>query len=260
MNVGMLPSGMAESVGVFEKLPVEARKWAEKLHWNERRYVLSLCHILCAATPEQRAEFLDEYTADGLVNRLIEDKKTKKKVEYHLQQFHLETQLSESLLRIYIRQFYIHYAQDAHRKPDQYLEVALRLMGNCEENNNAFNYTLGFELLKMIFQMSWLQQERLYLLQKNQEFFIKTYIKPIRKAHVINGIIVPKDKQKFFAKRDYYVQVPQLSPRKIVELVMATFSAKTVTDLGFSAIRHSQSVRFDYDYIFNTEIEDLIPV
>ncbi|MCY7276066.1 MAG: hypothetical protein LH702_20580, partial [Phormidesmis sp. CAN_BIN44] len=48
---------------ILNKLPSEAKNWAESLPWNQRRYVLSLCHLLCAATPDIQAEFLDEYTA-----------------------------------------------------------------------------------------------------------------------------------------------------------------------------------------------------
>lgn len=247
-----------DSNSVFAQLPPQAREWAEQLHWNERRYVLSLCHILCAAPSEVQAEFLDEYTADGLVSRLLEDRDTRQKVKRHLEMFGIDTNLTESLLRSYIRQFYIHCAQDMHRQPEQYLEVAVRLMGNSEESNNAFNYTLGFELLKMMFRMSWIQQERLYRLQRNQDEFLNQYIKPIRFSHQINGIIVPKDKKKFFAKRDYYVQVPQISKKKLTELVMVTFRADTVTEFGFSVIRHPNYLQFNSDYIFTPEAEDIL--
>ncbi|HIK31644.1 MAG TPA: cobyrinic acid a,c-diamide synthase [Oscillatoriales cyanobacterium M59_W2019_021] len=256
----MLPPDFSDAVSIFEKLPQEARQWAEGLHWNERRYVLSLCHILCAATSEQQAEFLDEYTADGLVYRLLEDYDSKEKVKRHLKRFRIKTKLTESLLRRYIRQFYIHCAQDLHRKPDCYLETAVRLMGSTEESNNAFNYTLGFELLKMIFQMSWLQHEKLYLMQKNQQDFIIKYIKPIQQTHKLNGLIVPKDKTKFFAKRDYYVRVPELTTKKLVELTIATFPAKVVTDFGFEIIRHPNSLQFDYDYIFARETDEIFRV
>jgi hypothetical protein len=257
----MLPSDFPNSVSIFDKLPKEARQWAERLHWNERRYVLSLCHILCAAASEQQAEFLDEYTADGLVYRLLEDYDSKQKVKLHLQRFRIKTKLTESFLRKYIRQFYIHCAQDLHRKPDRYLESAVRLIGNAEESNNTFNYTLGFELLKMMFQMSWWQHEKLYLLQTSQHEFIDRYIKPIQETHRLNGVVIPKDKAKFFAKRDYYVQIPDLrSNKKLIELVMVTFPAKVVTDFGFSIIRHPNSLQFDYDYIFTPDADEIFRV
>lgn len=31
---------------IFDRLPAEARTWAESLPWNQRRYVLSLCHLI----------------------------------------------------------------------------------------------------------------------------------------------------------------------------------------------------------------------
>jgi hypothetical protein len=241
--------------GILNKLPLEAQQWAESLPWEQRRYVLSLCHLICATPPEKQAEFLDEYTADGLVSRVLQDRDNKERVKVYLNEFHIYTELSELVLRDYIRQFYIHSAQDAHRQPDLYLESALKLVTNIEERNNVFNYILGFELLKMMFRMSWWEHEKLYRLQRNQEAFIKTYIKPIQKAHTINGIIVPRDVDVFFAKRDHFIQKPKVSDRKLIELVMATFSTEIVTNFGFSIIRHLKSFCFDYEYVFEPEPE-----
>ncbi len=242
---------------VLSKLPPEARKWAESLPWHQRRYVLSLCHLLCAASPEVQAEFLDEYTADGIIAKLIEDRDIQQKVTHHLKAFRRPTDLTEELVRGYIRQFYIHSAQDVRRQADLFLESALRLVANSEEKNNIFNYILGFEILKMMFQMSWYQHEKLYRLQRNQEDFVNTYIKPIRHAHRVNQIIVPRDEQRFFARRNYFIQVPEISDKKLVALATATFTTETTTHFGFSLIRHPQALVFDYDYIFTTESEVL---
>ncbi len=243
----------AESI--LNKLPLEVQKWAESLPWEQRRYVLSLCHLICATPPEKQAEFLDDYTADGLVCRVLQDRENKERVKNYLNEFQIHTELSELVLRNYIRQFYIHSAQDAHRQPDLYLESALKLVTNIEERNNVFNYILGFELLKMMFRMSWWEHEKLYRLQRNQEAFIKTYIKPIQKAHQINGIIVPRDVDVFFAKRDHFIQKPKVSEKKLIELVMATFTTDVVTNFGFSIIRHLKSFCFDYEYVFELEPE-----
>jgi hypothetical protein len=245
--------------GILSHMPDAAKQWAEGLSWQERRYVLSLCHLMCAATPEARAEFLDDYTADGIVSKVLEDRDTKEKVKAHLEKFRLDTNLNSSLLRKYIKQFYIHSAQDVRRQPDLYLESALKLVMNIEERNHVFNYILGFELIKMMFRMSWYQQERLYRLQRNQEDFLNTYIRPIQYAHKLNKIITPKDEHLFFARRDYYVQSPNLSEKKLVELAMATFTTEVTSNFGFSIIRHEGSLAFDYDYIFAKEQEVLFP-
>lgn len=240
---------------ILGKLPAEAKAWFEGLPWHQRRYILSLCHLLSAATPEMQAEFLDEYTANGLVTRQLEDKETEQRVREYLREFHISTDLNARVLRHYIRQFYIHSAQDSRRQPDQYLQSALRLVFNTEERNNVLSYILGFELLKMMFRMSWCQHECLYRLQRNQEEFIESYIRPIQHAHRLNNIIVPKDEGIFFAKRDYFVQQPKISERKLMALVMATFTTDFVTSFGFSIIRHPNSLAFDYDYIMNTPQE-----
>ncbi|MCY7276062.1 MAG: cobyrinic acid a,c-diamide synthase [Phormidesmis sp. CAN_BIN44] len=244
---------------ILNKLPLEAKNWAESLPWNQRRYVLSLCHLLCAATPDIQAEFLDEYTANGLIAKLVENREVKQKVKDNLDRFHIHTELSESFVRSYIRQFYIHSAQDARRTPDLFLESALRIVASTEERSNILNYILGFELIKMMFTMSWLQHEKLYRLQKNQEEFIETYIKPIRHAHRVNKIIVPRDEKLFFARRDYFVKKPKLSDKKLVELAIATFTTEVTTSFGFSIIRHAHSFDFNYDDIFLNEQEPIFP-
>jgi hypothetical protein len=131
------------------------------------------------------------------------------------------------------------------------------LILNTEEQNNVLNYILGFEVLKLMFEMSWLQHERLYQLQKNQEDFIKLYIKPIQLAHQINGIIVPEYRNEFFARRGFFVKRPNIRYKKLIELVMATFSTEVVIDLGFSIIRDPKLLVFDYDYIFQPEPEGI---
>ncbi|MBE9180670.1 cobyrinic acid a,c-diamide synthase [Oculatella sp. LEGE 06141] len=243
----------AQLESILGKLPPEAQIWFESLPWHQRRYVLSLCYLMCAAPPEIQAEFLDDYTADGLVSRKLEDRDTKQRVKKHLKEFKLKTELTEAVLRSYIRQFYVHSAQDARRQPDLYLESALKLVFSTEERNNVFNYILGFELLKMMFRMSWLQHERLYRLQRNQDEFITTYIKPIQHTHRVNGIIVPRDEGLFFAKRNYFVQEPEISDKKLIELVIATFTTDITSNFGFSIIRHANSLIFDHDYIFRPE-------
>lgn len=242
---------------IFDIVPVEVKKWVESLPLNQRRYVLSLCHLMCASSEEVQSEFLNNYVADGLVSKILKDRVPQQIIRKHLKQFHINKELSDLALRKYIQQFYVHSAQDLRTEPDLYLESVFRLLRNAEEQNNLFNYILGFEILKMMFQMSWLQHERLYRLQKNQESFIKTYIKPIQYTHRINGIIVPKYEHIFFAKRNYYLTKPTIREKKLIELVMATFTTDTVTNLGFLVIRHLNFLVFDYEYIFNSEPESL---
>lgn len=252
-----LPDSSEENI--LEKLPKEARAWAENLSWNDRRYLLSICYLMSGSTPEIQAKFLDEYTADGLVSRMLSDLDTLEKVKSHLQVLQINTPLTESVLRDYIRRFYVHSAQDVRMQPEIYLESALKLVGKSEERSNISSYILGFEILKIIFQMSWLEQERLYRVQKNQEEFFNSYIKPIQYAHKINGIIIPKHEKLFFARRDYYIQKPEITLNKVLALIMATFTTQVVIGLGFSLIRNSRFLVFDHDYIYNSEAEEIFP-
>lgn len=246
---------------LFDRLPPEVQQWAESLPWNERRYVLSLSYILCGSSPEKQAEFLDDYTADGLVSKLLEDIDTLSRIKQYLSCFRIKTDLQESLLRNYIRQFYIHCTQDVRCQTEVYLESALKLSVSSKDKDKVFNYILGFELLKLMFNMSWLQHERLSRLQRNPDDFIRNYIKPIQHTHKINGIVVPKDERIFFARRDYFVKKPEISSHKLTELILVTFMTEQVINCGFSVTRHIRSVEFDYDYVFNPseELETVFP-
>ena len=249
----MLAVDFADNEHVLGSLPLPARHWLESLPWEQRRYVLSLCHVICATPPEQQAEFLDDYTADGVISRIIQDQDTQQRVHFHLKRFHIATELTDTVLRQYIRRFYLHSAQNRQQPVNLYLETALKLTASTQEHNSVLSYILGFEIMKQLFQMSWEQHERLYRLQPTQEDFLRAYIRPIQHAHRLNGVIVPKDEGRFFARREYFVKRPQLSTKRLDALVMATFSASAVTDLGFSIIRHPKAVQFDYEHIFENE-------
>ncbi|ABG49729.1 hypothetical protein Tery_0243 [Trichodesmium erythraeum IMS101] len=247
--------------GILEKLPQEVKEWAASLPWHQRRYVLSFSYILCASSPEKQAEFLDDYIADGLAIKMLQDIDTVNRVNKYLRHFHARTKINEHVLRRYIRLYYFHVTQNVHIQTQQYLESAMKLVMNTEKRNQIFNYILGFEFIKIMFTMSWIQHERLARLQTNQETFINTYIKPIQSAHQVNSIIVPKDKSIFFAKRDYYVQIPEISPKKLVKLIIETFTSEKVNKCGFIITRHVKGLRFDFDYIFQQqEQEDIFPV
>ncbi|MEO1590594.1 MAG: cobyrinic acid a,c-diamide synthase [Cyanobacteria bacterium J06632_22] len=249
----MLAVDFAENEYVLGSLPLPARHWLESLPWEQRRYVLSLCHVICATPPERQAEFLDDYTADGVISRIIQDQDTQQRVHFHLQRFRIPTALTDTVLRQYIRQFYLHSAQNRQQPVNQYLETALKLTASTQEHNSVLSYILGFEIMKLLFQMSWEQHERLYRLQATQEDFLRAYIRPIQHTHRLNGIIVPKDEGQFFARREYFVKRPRLSFKRLDALVMATFSSTAVADLGFSIIRHPKAVQFDYEHIFEND-------
>ncbi len=254
-----MPANQENSI--FEKLPEEVKQWASSLPWRQRRFVLSFFYILCASSPEKQAEFLDDYIADSLAVKMLQDIDTVKRVNKYLRRFRAKTNINEYVLRNYIRQYYIHSTQDVRCQAKQYLESAFKLVVNTEERNQILNYVLGFELIKIMFAMSWLQHERLARLQTNQENFINTYIKPIQYAHKLNGIIVPKDQGIFFAKRDYYVQIPDISSKKLVELIIATFTTEKVIKCGFAINRHIKALRFEFDYIFQQqEPEEIFPL
>ena len=69
---------------LFEELPPETKQWAESLPWDQRRHLLLLCHLICVSPPEVQAEFLDNYTADGLVSRKLQDRDTQDRVKNFL--------------------------------------------------------------------------------------------------------------------------------------------------------------------------------
>lgn len=212
---------------------------------------------MCAVSRKAKAKSLKKNTANGLASKILVGQVSQEVVIKYFKRFHIEKELNEVTLKKYAQQFHIHLTQDLRTHSEFTFESDLFLSRPPKEQTNPsiLYYILGFEIIKMIFKMSWLQHERLYGLQKNQESFITTYIKPIQYTHKINGIIVPKDENIFFAKRSYFVKRPRIRDKKLNQLVMTTFTTDTITTLGFLIIRHLNFLVFDYDYIFSNEPE-----
>lgn len=237
-------------IPILSSLPPEAHDWLTTLPWQQRRYVLSLCHMVCVTPSTQQAEFLDAYTAEGLLSHIVDDTDTRQRVNQHLARFRSTTELDDDTVRRYIRQVYVHSVQDARVRPDLYLETALKLMGSAQEHNSVLSYILGFEILKLMFTMSWEQHERLYHLQPNQDDFTRDYIRPVQEAHKRHGIVTPKDEKNFFARRDYFIRQPKINPQRMIELVIEAFTADKIIELGFAVLRHPNAIHYDYTYIY----------
>ncbi len=238
------------TIPILSSLPPEARDWLTSLPWQQRRYVLSLCHLACATPSAQQAEFLDAYTAEGLLSRIVDDADTRQRVNEHLARFRSDAEIDDATVRKYIRQVYVHSVQDARQRPDLYLETALMLMGSAQEHSSVLSYILGFEILKLLFDMSWAQHERLYHLQPNQDEFTREFIRPVQQAHKRYGIVKPRDEKNFFARRDYFIQQPKIHRQRIVGLIIEFFTANKIIELGFSVLRHPNAIHFDYEYIY----------
>lgn len=237
---------------ILSSLPDEASEWLTTLPWEQRRYILSLCHLVCATPPEQQAEFLDAYTAEGLLSHIADDADTRRRVNEHLTRFHCKTELNDDTFRHYIRHVYLHSMQDTDQRPELYLETVLMLIGSARKRSSVLCYILGFEILKLLFVMSWSQHERLSSLQVNEDQFIRTFIQPVQQAHKRHNIVVPRGQKEFFARRDYYIQQPDISEQRLVELVIDSFAADDIIEIGFKILRHPNAIHFDYDYVYKS--------
>ena len=195
------------------------------------------------------AEFSETYPDAPVPSRNPVDRELKALVQQYLQRFHIATTITPEVTQQYMRQFYIHVVQHSYLKSPSLLKRIDRL----DHRNQVLAYILGFELVKMVFQMSWQQHERLSNLQRNQEDFLARYIRPIQEAHRLNQVVVPRDRDLFFARRDYFVQRPKLRPHQLEILAIATFTAEMVLEFGFEVIRHPESFRFDYGEIFEVK-------
>lgn len=211
--------------------------------------------------PPQRPQRLLEKEGDTnrqTIDRILNAAQLNHSVKYHLSRLQRPTELTPSLIQNYIRQFHCHALQNSRRQASSSLQSALQLFMSQDEDlqpivdqcNPILSYILGFEIITMLFEMSWQQHERLYYLQHNQEHFFHHYIKPIQLAHRLNDKVIPRDAKLFFAKREYFVQRPCLRPLQLKALALATFPAETVLELGFEVIRHPRSFVFDYSAIF----------
>ncbi len=253
MDSSFVSTFLEKTTPIFSDLPPEARDWLTQLPWAQRRYILSLCHLVCTTSADQQAQFLDTYTAEGLLSHIADDPDTKQRVNEHLRRFGCSTQLSDETIRRYIRHVYVQSMQEnEQQRPELYLETVLMSMGNVRKRSSLLCYILGFEVLKLFSSMSWAQHERLCNLQVDQEDFSRTYLQPIQRSHKRHNIVVPKDENDFFARRDYYIKVPKVSPQQLTNLVGEAFSADSIIELGFSILRHQNAIHFDFDYIYNS--------
>lgn len=238
---------------LLSRLPDEAKDWLTDLPWEQRRYILSLCHLVCATPAKEQTEFLDSYTAEGLLSHIAADTDTRQRVNEHLKRFRCDIELNDETFRRYIRHVYLHSMQDTEQRPELYLETVLMLMSSARKRSSVLCYILGFEILKLLFQMSWAQHERLCSLQVNQDDFTRTYIQPVQRSHKRHKIVVPRDEKEFFARRDYYIKRPNLAPKQLIEMIVEAFTADKIIEVGFSLLRHHNAIHFDYAYVYEAE-------
>lgn len=248
-----MSTSLEQKTHILSHLPDEVREWLTALPWEQRRYVLSLCHLLCVTPAKQQVEFLDAYTAEGLLAHIVNDADTRQRVNEHLKRFRCDTELNDETFRRYIRHVYLHSMQDAEQRPELYLETVLMLRGSARKRSSVLCYILGFEILKLLFLMSWAQHERLRSLQINQDEFTRTYIQPVQHSHKRHGIVIPKDEKEFFARRDYYIHRPDIGPQQLMKLIVESFSADKIIETGFSLLRHENAICFDYSYVYSEE-------
>ena len=199
-----------------------------------------------------QSHLLRGYTGDKTIDRILNACNLKTTVEYHLNRLHRpNSSLTPDLIQAYVSQFYLHALQDSRSEASNFLKSALQLFVRQDDRNPILCYVLGFEVVTLLFSMSWHEHERLYYLQHNQEQFYCLYIKPIQVAHRLNEKIIPRDADIFFAKRTYFIQRPSLRPQQLKAIAIATFPAETVLKLGFDIIRHPRSFVFDHAAIFD---------
>jgi hypothetical protein len=207
----------------------------------------------------QQSRLLSDYTTDKTIDRIFNAASLKQRVKFHLSRLQRPTEITPHLIKSYVRQFYLHALQDSRCEASRSLQSALQLFVSHDSDAQAvvddrsplLCYLLGFEIITMLFEMSWQQHERLYYLQHNQEYFFHQYIKPVQTAHRLNDKVVPRDRGMFFARRVYFIQRPSLRPQQLKAIAIATFPAETILKLGFEVIRHPRSFVFDNAAIFD---------
>ena len=199
-----------------------------------------------------QSHLLRGYTADKTIDRILNAYNLKTSVEHQLKRLHRPNHsLTPDLIQAYVSQFYLHALQDSRSEASTFLQSALKLFVRQDDRNPILCYVLGFEIITLLFGMSWHEHERLYYLQHHPEQFYYRYIKPIQVAHRLNEKIIPRDADIFFARRNYFIQRPSLRPQQLKAIAIATFPAEAVLKLGFEIIRHPRSFVFDHAAIFD---------
>ncbi|MCT7977963.1 hypothetical protein [Laspinema olomoucense] len=198
---------------------------------STRRYLLNSLTLFACISPEQQHQALNDLIQSELVS-LAE------KTQNYL----------HDRIHTVLQHFGIDEAGESKRIAEYYYRYYL-LTGAIPENltteylTHLLNFIIGIEVIKIIFRMSFIEQQRFFEIQGRyaiQVMIFYRYIKPIRDK-LIQEKLISRD-----VSGSYYYTKANLSEDKILDYIFEVFKLEKIETLGELA----KDLQFDREYIY----------
>lgn len=203
---------------------------------STRRFLLNALTLFATVSPEQQHQAINDLIQSELV--VLADKSQKfleRRVREILSRFHIAKTLSERETQEYYYRYYMLTGVIPEKLTPDCLNLLLR-------------FVVGTETIKMLFRMSFMEQQRFFELQgkySTQAMLFYRYIKPIR-AKLFREEVLKRD-----ASGNHYYRHLTLEDEEILDYVFDIFELDRVLYLGDFAER----LVFEPDYIFSVAEE-----
>ncbi len=204
---------------------------------STRRYLLNSLTLFACISPEQQHQALNDLIQSELLSL------AQKTQTYLHDRIHLA-----------LNHFGVDEAGESKRIAEYYYRYYL-LTGTVPENLTAeylthlLNFIVGIEVIKIIFKMSFIEQQRFFEIQGRyavQVMIFYRYIKPARDK-LIQEKLVNRD-----VSGSYYYTKRGLSEEKILDYIFEVFKLENIENLGELA----KDLQFDREYIYKPPHDD----
>ncbi|GAB4352980.1 MAG: hypothetical protein Fur0042_21620 [Cyanophyceae cyanobacterium] len=202
-----------------------------------RRFLLNALTLFAAISPEQQHQAINDLIQSEIF--LLAEKSLQflqRRVKDVLYPFHIAKELEDDDIREYYYRYYMQTGQIPERLTPEYLNVMLK-------------FIVGVELLKTLFRMSFMEQQRFFEIQgkySTQALLFYRYIKPIRRK-LARERVTSRD-----PSGTHYYQHPKLDEAELMDYIFDIFDLETIVHLG----EFSEKLSFESDYIYAKETDD----
>ncbi|WP_242031821.1 hypothetical protein [Microcoleus sp. FACHB-672] len=198
---------------------------------STRRYLLNSMTLFASISPEQQHQILNDLIQSELMNLAEQSKKyLHQNVKVVLKRMFIEKPLSEKEIAEYYYKYYTITGVIPEEVTNEYLNILV-------------NFILGIEMSKLLFLMSFVEQQRFFELQENysaQVVLFYRYIKPIR-SKLIKEKIVNRD-----IIGNYYYNRPWVNEHELLDYIFDLFDLDKIIYLGNCA----KVFTFEKEYIY----------
>jgi hypothetical protein len=204
---------------------------------STRRYLLNSLTLFASISPEQQHQILNDLIQSEI---MILAGKTQKHIQANVQSILTQLGLERSLNEKEIADCYYRYYLLTGFIPEEVTSNYLKIL---------INFILGIELARLLFSMSFVEQQRFFELQGNystQVVLFYRYIRPIRNKMIKENLI-----SRDVAGNHYYTK-PIFKENELMDYVFDLFNLEKILYLGSC----SSKIIFDKDYVYKASLEE----